>query len=311
MTDKSHKLAVVIPVYNEGPVIRNNLKQIMEILDKDNIKGHYLLVDDGSTDSTWPEILSIANEYENVAAIRFARNFGKEAALFAGLTGIDAQTYLIIDSDMQHPPRYVKEMIAMMKREQADIVNGIKLARGKEPLIYRLFANSFYRFMKMLTGLDMIDSSDFKLLDRRVVEELRNFEETRLFMRGLIAWVGFKQVNYEFEVDNRKVSKTRFSKKKLIRVALNSVLAHTSKPLYLTILIGITFFVISFALAIQTLYNFFKGFAVSGFTTVILLILLSGSMIMISLGIIGLYISRIYDEVKNRPPYIISESIGT
>lgn len=309
MNNKSHTLAVVIPIYNEGPTIRKNINQIKHLLNEDNIYCRFILVDDGSTDTTWLEITSLTNEHEDVSAIRFTRNFGKEAALFAGLTRIDAETYLIMDSDMQHPPRHIKDMIALMEREQADIVNGIKLARGKEPILHKLFANGFYRLLKMLTGLDMINSSDFKLLDRKVVNELRNFDETKLFMRGLLSWIGFKQVSFKFAVEDRKDSKTRFSKKKLIQVAFNSVLTHTSKPLYLTIFAGVAFFIVSFVLAIQTLYNFFNGFAVSGFTTVILLLLISGSMIMISLGIIGLYISRIYDEVKKRPSYIISESI--
>jgi len=302
-------LAVLIPLLNEESALKDNFRQINSAFAKDNIRCRYMLIDDGSSDNTWNEITALTGQYDNISAIRFARNFGKEAAIFAGLMRMDAGTYLIMDSDLQHHPRYVSEMLKLMAEENADIINGVKIGRGKEPLTYKIFAGWFYCLMKALTGLDLKDSSDFKLLNRRVVDELRRFGETRLFMRGLIAWVGYKQVDYEFELVNRVGRKSRFSKKRLIQMAFNSVLTHTSKPLYLTILFGFIFFMGSVVLAVQTLYNYFKGFSISGFTTVILLILLTGSMIMMSLGVIGLYLSRIYDEVKNRPAFIVSESI--
>lgn len=307
----NNNLAVIIPLFNEGSVLKDNFKQISNILKKENVSCSYLFVDDGSVDNTWDEISVIAKQHKNVSALRFARNFGKEAAIFAGLSRLNAATYLIMDSDLQHNPTHIREMLKLMKDESADIVNGVKIARGKESFAYRLFAGTFYYLMKIMTGLELKDSSDYKLLNRKVVDELRRFGETKLFIRGLVAWIGFKQVDYRFEIENRKIEKSRFSKRSLIQMAFNSVLAYTSKPLYLTIIFGVAFFLGSVILAFQTLYNYFKGFAISGFTTVILLLLLIGSMIMISLGIIGLYLSRIYDEVKKRPTYIVSESIRT
>jgi dolichol-phosphate mannosyltransferase len=303
-------LAVIIPVYNEGAVIQENFRRIRQVLAGDGLSCHFVLVDDGSSDGTWQEISLLANEFPEVSLLRFARNFGKEAAICAGLERVEARRYLIMDSDLQHPPRCVKEMLALMEREQADIVDGIKDKRGKESPCYRLLANSFYRLLKLLTGLELERSSDFKLLDRRVVDALRRFEESSLFFRGLVAWVGFKKVAYSFAVDGPGCRRSRFSTGKLIRLALSAILSYTSKPLYLTIISGLLFLLISAALGIQTLFNYFSGRAVSGFTTVILLLLFTGSMIMISLGFIGVYISRIYDEVKRRPRYIVSETAG-
>lgn len=304
------ELAVIIPVYNESALIQENFRRIRQVFAEDGLSCHFVLVDDGSSDGTWREISLLVNEFPEVSSLRFARNFGKEAAILAGLERVDARRYLIMDSDLQHPPRCVKEMLALMEREQADIVDGIKRKRGRESPGYRLLANSFYRLLKLLTGLDLDRSSDFKLLDRRVVGALRRFEESNLFFRGLVTWVGFKRVTYSFTVDGPGCRQSRFSTGKLIRLALSAILAYTSKPLYLTILSGLIFLFISAALGIQTLFNYFSGRAVSGFTTVILLLLFTGSMIMISLGIIGVYISRIYDEVKKRPRYIVSETAG-
>lgn len=310
MTDQLPELAVIIPVYNEGPFIAQNIAEIRRVIDQIGLRCRYLLIDDGSTDNTWAKLQELETQYRDLLAIRLSRNFGKEAAISAGLDHIDAALYLIMDSDLQHPPHYVKEMLNLMEKEQADIVNGVKSARSKENILYRCCAKRFYRLLRLLSGLELSDSSDFKLLNRRVVDALRRFDEKSLFFRGLVNWVGFKSVPFPFAVDERTNGDSRFSTRKLLRLAQHSTLAYSGKPLYLTILAGFFFLFISVVLAIQTLYNYLSGMALSGFTTVILLILFTGALILISLGIIGVYLSMIYDEIKNRPRYIISESIG-
>jgi polyisoprenyl-phosphate glycosyltransferase len=310
MTDQVREMAIIIPVYNEGPSISPNLAEIRRVLNETGINCCYLLVDDGSTDSTWTELQDLTLRYKDFSAVRLSRNFGKEAAISAGLDNIDADLYLIMDSDLQHPPHYVKDMLKLMEKEQADIVNGIKSARSKENIIYRHCAKKFYRLLRLLTGLDLTDSSDFKLLNRRVVDALRRFDEKSLFFRGLVNWVGFKSVSFPFTVDQRTNGTSRFTTGKLLKLAQHSTLAYSGKPLYLTILAGFTFLALAVILAIQTLYNYLSGMALSGFTTVILLILFTGALILISLGIIGVYLALIYDEIKSRPRYIISESTG-
>ncbi|NMA83944.1 MAG: glycosyltransferase family 2 protein [Epulopiscium sp.] len=302
-------LAVIIPVYNEAKAIQKNFDTISSTFLEDQISCKYIIVDDGSSDSTWIEICAITNKYPHVSAIRFARNFGKEMALCAGIDYIEADRYLIMDSDLQHPPKYVKDMITLMDTQKVNIVHGIKKTRGKEKPLYKLLANSFYKILKNTTDLQLENSSDFKLLDHQVANAIRQFQESNLFFRGIVDWVGFTSATYAFEVDERIYGTSSFSTFKLIKLAINSVLSYTSKPLYLTIFSGIIFFLFSILLGLQTLANYFLGHAVSGFSTVILLLLFIGSMIMLSLGIIGLYIARIYDEVKQRPRYIVSNHI--
>lgn len=300
-------LAIVIPVYNESDAINKNFAVIHDILKKSGIQCHYMLVDDGSSDQTWIEINSIKEQYPNVSAIRFARNFGKEMAICAGLDHIEGDRYLIMDSDLQHPPTCIKDMMRLMDKSGANIVDGVKQKRGKESFMYRCVAKRFYRFLKTITGLNMDNSSDFKLIDGRVVDSIRQFRESNLFFRGVVDWVGFQRVTYYFDVEERLEGETSFSTFKLIKLACNAILSHTSKPLYLTIIGGGIFLIFAVVLGVQTLINYFIGHAISGFSTVILLLLITGSMIMLSLGIIGIYISRIYDEVKQRPRYIVSE----
>ena len=303
------KLAVVIPVYNEEKALIPHIKTIYEILVNDGIEPAFMLVDDGSKDRTWQKILELQNEIPDLHAVRFARNFGKEMALCAGIDAIDADRYLIMDSDLQHPPRYIKAMMEIMDENGADIVEGVKESRGKESLKYKLLAKSFYHILTWATALDLDNSSDFKLMDRKVIDYLRTFTEKNVFFRGLVDFVGFKKVQFAFEVDDRDDGSSRFSTLRLMRLAFNAILSYTSKPLYITVGLGALFFLFAIVLGIQTLFNFFSGHAVSGFSTVILLNLLIGSLILFSLGIIGVYISRIYDEVKARPRYVISKKI--
>lgn len=303
-------LAILIPVYNEGVALEKNFTEIQRLLGADGIKAQYLLIDDGSKDDTWAVIEALSLAYDQVSGLRFSRNFGKEMALSAGVEAIDADLYVFMDSDLQHPPAYVKDMLALMASEEADIVAGVKATRGKESLKYKLVAKSFYRFLRQITGLDMDNSSDFKLVTRDVVEAMRGFHERNVFFRGIVHWVGFKTVEMPFEVEDRQEGTSHFSTFKLMGLASNAILSYTSRPLYLTIFSGMIFFIFAMILGVQTLYNYVVGYAVSGFSTVILLVLITGSMLMLSIGMIGLYVSRIYDEVKQRPRYIVQSVTG-
>lgn len=306
---ENKRLALIIPVYNEGKALISNFREIKRILEADEINCLFHFIDDGSKDDTWQVIESLAQSNANVSGIKFARNFGKEIALRAGIESIDADLYLTMDSDLQHPPRYIKTMIELMATSDADIIDGVKASRGKESFTHRFFAKSFYKVLKSITGLEMDNSSDFKLMNRQVIDNLREFHERNLFFRGVVSWVGFNVVTFEFDVDDRKEGASHFSFGKLVFLATSAILSYTSKPLYLTIISGVIFLVFAIIMGLQTLFNFFFGHAISGFSTVILLILITGSMIMLSLGIIGVYISRIYEEIKRRPRYIIEKKL--
>ncbi len=306
---KDKTLALIIPVYNEESALRSNFEAIKRILVDDGITAQFLFVDDGSRDDTWGVITALSDEDNSVKGIKFARNFGKEVALRAGIESIDADLYLTMDSDLQHPPRYIKDMLLLMEKEGADIIDGVKSNRGHETLKYKLIAKGFYKMLRTITGLEMDNSSDFKLMNHHVIETLRSFHERNLFFRGIVSWVGFKVVQMPFAVDDRKTGTSHFSFGRLVFLALNAILSYTSKPLYLTIFSGFLFLIFALVVGVQTIYNFFFGHAISGFSTVILLILITGSMIMLSLGIIGVYISRIYEEIKRRPRYIIDKKV--
>ena len=184
---KDKTLALIIPVYNEENALRTHFEAIKRVLAEDGIPAHFLFVDDGSMDNTWGVIEALAADDSHVKGIKFARNFGKEVALRAGIEAIDADLYLTMDSDLQHPPRYIKDMLLLMEKEGADIIDGVKSNRGQESLKYKVFAKGFYRTLKTITGLEMDNSSDFKLMNFHVIKQLRSFHERNLFFRGIVS----------------------------------------------------------------------------------------------------------------------------
>lgn len=299
-------LSIVIPVYNEGNAIYNNIKTVIGVLCENEIEHEVILVDDGSKDNTWEQLCFLRKDFEAVRALRLSRNFGKEAALCAGIEAVKGDACLIMDSDLQHPPRYIPEFYRLWQ-QGADVVDGVKKSRGKESAFSKVTAKLFYKLMHGFSGFDMHGASDFKLMSRKVIEAYNSLDEKNTFFRGMSAWLGFNRVELEFEVDERSEGKTKWSPLKLAKLALNAVTSFSSLPLYFVVWLGVAFLIAALALGIQTLVMYFTHQAVSGFTTVILLLLLTGSALMISLGIIGVYISKIYDEVKGRPRYIISE----
>lgn len=300
-----HGIAVILPVYNEEKAIYQHFAKIRQVLEADGLHCSFVLIDDGSKDNTYKELLKIAHEYSNVHTIKFSRNFGKEMALRAGIDEIDAEIYVTMDSDLQHPPEHIRPMIELLKSSGVSIVNGKKSSRGKEKGIYKFFAKSFYAVLKKTSGMDMGGGSDFKVMKRQVVDQLRRLGERNLFFRGVVDWVGFSSVDYFFEVAPRQHGSSRFSFGKLMRLAISAITGHTSRPLFLTLVAGFIFLIFALVIGIQTLINFFTGVAVSGFSTVIMLQLIIGALVLICLGLIGLYIARIYDEVKARPTYIV------
>lgn len=283
----------------------------MIFLNQQDIEHQFLLVDDGSKDQSYKEMCRLADDRPCVSVIRLSRNFGKEAALCAALENAGGDAVLVMDSDLQHPPKYIPEMVRLWKEEGYDVVEGVKADRGKESLGSKLAALFFYRAFRKTTGIDIGVASDFKLLDRSVVEAWKQLPERNTFFRGLSAWVGYKRYAMPFEVAPRAGGETKWTFKSLTRLAVNSITAYTSAPLFIVFWLGILMGIAAVVMAVQTLYMYFSHNAETGFSTVILLLLFIGSAIMISLSIIGLYIAKIYDEVKGRPRYIIKTKRGS
>ncbi len=300
-------LSVVIPAYNEEKNIPIAAKRITAVLDENDIDHELIFVNDGSADKTWEQICAESAKDSRVKGICFSRNFGKESAIFAGLKYAKGDAVVLIDCDMQHPPETIPQMYNIWKNNDVDIVEGKKASRGKENIFYKGFSKLFYGLIKRASGLDMTAASDFKLIDRKAVDALNEMPERLTFFRAMSSWVGFKTEYVYFDVANRVNGKSTWSVKSLFRYAINSITSFTSAPLHAVTVCGIIMLVIAIILAANTLYNKIAGNAMEGFTTVILLQLITSSIIIISLGIIGFYISKIYEEIKDRPRFIVRE----
>ncbi len=302
-------LSVVIPVYQEGNHIRHSIQMIDNVLNLHTIKHEFVIVDDGSKDNTWEQLLLLSTQLKNVNAIRFSRNFGKESALCAGLEYAKGDIIAVMDSDLQHPPELLPEMVRIWREEGYDVVEGVKNTRGKEKYFHKFCAQTFYQFIYKTSNIDLSNASDYKILDRKVVEAWKQMPEKTTFFRGMSAWVGFSRKQIGFDVKERVDGKSKWSVLRLFKLAVNAITSFTTVPLHFITILGTVLFFVSIGLGIQTLYMKLSGKALDGFTTVILLQLLIGSCIMISLGIIGIYLTKIYHEVKARPRYLISDCI--
>lgn len=299
-------LSIVLPAYNEEQNIANTARVLSGILEENKIEYELVFVSDGSKDKTFAEIQKAAQENSCIKGAQFSRNFGKEAGIFAGLELALGDAVIVMDCDLQHPPEVIPKMWKLWQ-EGAEIVEGIKSNRGKESIFYKLSAGLFYKIMSKLIKMDMNASSDFKLLDRKVVNVLLELPERNTFFRALSFWAGFHTVSIEYEVQERQFGTSKWSFFSLMKYAIANATSFSTLPLQLITIMGFISILFSIVLAIQTLVKYLFGTAVEGFTTVILLILIIGGFIMLSLGIIGHYIARIYEEVKGRPKYIISK----
>ena len=299
-------LSIVLPSYNEEQNIANTAKVLAELLEKDQIDYELVFVSDGSKDATYEEILKAAESNPRVKGAKFSRNFGKEACIFAGLRLTTGDAVIVMDCDLQHPPQVIPQMWKLWQ-EGYEVVEGVKTSRGKESLAHKLSAGLFYKIMSKLIKMDMNASSDYKLLDRKVVDVLLELPERNTFFRALTFWAGFHTTTVEYEVQERIYGTSKWSVISLMKYAITNATSFSTLPLQLVTVMGVISILFSVVLAIQTTVRYFMGNSVEGFTTVILLILIIGGFIMLSLGIIGHYIARIYEEVKGRPKYIISD----
>ncbi|WP_300799991.1 glycosyltransferase family 2 protein [uncultured Acetatifactor sp.] len=297
-------LSIVLPAYNEEQNIPNTVKVLTGMLTENAIDYELVFVSDGSRDATFARIQKAAAENPKVRGAEFSRNFGKEAAIFAGLSLAAGDAVVVMDCDLQHPPEVVLEMWKLW-RGGAEVVEGIKESRGRESLAHKLSAGLFYKVMSRLIKMDMNASSDFKLLDRKVVDVLLGLPERNTFFRALSFWAGFRREYVSYQVQERQFGESKWSTLSLMKYAVTNATSFSTLPLQLVTVMGMASILFSVVLFIQTFVKYLSGTAVEGFTTVILLILVIGGFLMLSLGIIGHYIARIYEEVKGRPKYII------
>lgn len=308
---KSPLISVVIPVFREAAQIPDLVASVRNHLNEAGARYELVLVDDGSPDDSWETVTAEAKRDANIRALRLSRNFGKESALCAGLEHARGDAVIVMDADGQHPPSLLPEMLSRWQSTDADIVEAVKIRRGRESISSKLGALLFYELLNKLSGFHFKGASDFKLMNRKAVNAWLEMPERNVFFRGMTVWMGFKTVQVPFEVVPRSAGQSAWSALKRLKLALVGITAFSSFPLHFVTLAGGIFFLVSIVLGVQTLYLKLAGRAVSGFATVILLELIIGSLLMISLGIIGEYLARIYEEVKRRPRYVVTESINS
>lgn len=301
-------LSVIIPAYNEMENINSAETIISNILEKELIKYEIIFVDDGSTDQTFDEIKNVKKSNGEIKGIRFSRNFGKEAAIQAGLKEAKGDCVAVLDCDLQHPPEVLIEMFQLWEQGY-EIIEGVKASRGKENIFHKLGSKFFYSSISRAMGFDMSTSSDFKLIDKRVAKIISELPERNLFFRALTYWVGFRTISVKYDVKERIHGITKWSPTKLFKYAIQNIISFTTAPLHIITTLGILLLLLFFGVGTEALISHIMGKSAEGVTTVILLLLLVGGSVMVSLGIIGLYVGEIYREVKKRPVYLVCERV--
>jgi polyisoprenyl-phosphate glycosyltransferase len=308
--DRPELLSVVVPAHNEARGIAHAVGVMVQTLASFGMELEIVVVDDGSRDGTFDRVRELAQHDPRIKGVRFTRNFGKEAALLAGLRLASGDAVVTIDSDLQHPPALVPAMIDAW-RNGAMVVDAVKRSRDNDGVLRRLRAGLFNSMLTRLGGISLHNASDFKLLDRVVVDAITQvLPEKQRFYRGLAGWVGYSHASIPFDVEERAEGQGKWTLLGLIDLATTATVSFTSAPLRIVTILGMLTLVFGFAVAGEALIGWFQGRAVSGFTTTIFTLLIVGSFIMISLGIIGEYIAKIYDEIKARPPYLVESMVG-
>jgi len=300
----------VVPAHNEALGIVRAVGAMLQALASCGMWLEIIVVDDGSRDETFELVKDLSRKDARLKGLRLSRNFGKEAALLAGLRAASGDAMVTIDSDLQHPPALILEMIDAW-RNGAMVVDAEKRGRKNDGAVARLASTLFHSFLSRLGGINLRNSSDFKLLDRSVVVAItRGLPERQRFYRGLAEWVGYPHASIPFDVGARVEGRRKWTLWKLMDLAVTATVAFTSAPLRIVTFLGLFTLVFGFAVGVEALTTWLQGRAVSGITTIIITILIVGSVIMISLGIIGEYIAKIYDEIKARPAYLVERAVG-
>jgi len=310
MSARPPVFSVVLPAFEEEAGIDRALDAVTGVLEELGEPFEIVVVDDGSQDGTFARVRARARTDPRIRGLRFSRNYGKEAALWAGLALARGQAVITMDADLQHPPALIPEM-ARAWQAGAKVVHARKRARPADRLFRRWRARLFNALASWLVGIDLSGASDFKLLDREVARVLAfHFPERRRFYRGLAAWVGYPSATVEFDVPPRAEGESHWRLAGLLDLALTAVVSFTSAPLRIVTVLGFFTLLLAVVLAIDTLWSWAAGRAVSGFATIVMTLLVIGSSVMISLGVIGEYLGRIYEEVKRRPPWLPLEAVG-
>ncbi|KPN83288.1 putative bactoprenol glucosyl transferase-like protein [Apilactobacillus kunkeei] len=305
MPNKTNKISIVLPVYNEEAGIKNTIEVLENFVECQIETYEIIFVDDGSVDSSVDIIRHAQSQYENIRLVEFSRNFGHQLAITAGIRYAKGDAVVVMDADLQDPPSVIPNMIEKWQ-EGFDVVYGKRLIREGESFFKRFSAKAFYRVMRKVANVDIpLDTGDFRLMDRKVVDALSKLNEPEPFVRGLVSWVGFKQTAVTYERQERNAGVTKYPLTKMIRLASDGITSFSEIPLKI---VNYTGFISIIAGIIYGLITIFTG--ISTLTFAISLMCVLSGMIMLALGIIGDYLYRTFDASKHRPQYVVSNSYG-
>jgi dolichol-phosphate mannosyltransferase len=309
-TGQSGFVSLVVPLFDEQEVVDLLIPALVEQVTPTGHAFEIICIDDGSKDGTLSRLYRHADVDQRVKVISLSRNFGKEAAMAAGLNVARGDAVLFLDADLQHPPELIPKMLELWQSGY-DVVNGVKEQRARESWVYRLFAGLFNQLMGGAADADFHGASDYKLLDQQVASVLRELPETRRFFRGLVAWSGFRTVQVPFTVHQRAAGKTKWSWLSLLRYSTRNLLAFSEMPLRAIAAVGFGTLIFSALLALWQVFRFVTGNTLSGFTTVILLQLFLDGLLLSGVGIVAVYLAEMYAEIKQRPLFVIRKPRGT
>lgn len=302
-------LSLIIPVYNESATITRFLTSVKQVIKPLVDLFEIVVIDDGSVDATWSILTAARIDIQELRCYRLSRNFGKDAAMSAGIELARGHLCLVMDGDFEHPPELIKDMLKAYQTSGANVVNAVKTRARTEKYSDRFLAHQFYRLFRWLSGYDLAGHTDFKLFDQPARDAWLRLQERGVFFRGLMAWVGYKQTHVPFTVPDIPSRSTRWSRPQLIALALRSLTSFSTLPLQIVTALGLLNLLFAVPLGLQTLYQWWSGRAVEGFTTIICLQLLQSSITMLALGMLGLYLAKVSEEVKRRPRFLISEEM--
>jgi dolichol-phosphate mannosyltransferase len=306
-------LCVIVPCYNEEAVIDVTYHRIKTVLAGLNLTGHILFVNDGSKDRTEELLRTIAEQDKSVRLINFSRNFGHQKAVTAGIHNCNSDCAVIIDADLQDPPELIPELLAKMEEEQANVVYCVRKKRVGENKFKLWSAKLFYRTLNNMSEVNFpLDTGDFRLIDSRIIEEFKRFKEKGKYIRGLISWIGFKQVPFYYERSARYAGETKYPLKKMFSFASTALVYFSKKPLQIAITLGFLAVFLGIAMALWYLFGKIFGYtnAESGWTSIMIATIFFGGIQLLTIGVLGQYIGILFDEVKERPEYIIDEIIN-
>jgi len=306
-------IAIIVPCFNEEEVIQESYRRLKDVVETLPYPGEIIFVNDGSTDKTYEILTAIAAADENVKVLSFSRNFGHQKAVTAGINHCTADMAVIIDADLQDPPEHIPAMIKTMEDNNAQVVYCVRQSRKGEKKSKAWSAKLFYRLLNLFSEIKLpVDAGDFRLIDKSVIQEFNRMHERGKYVRGLISWTGFRQVPYYYEREPRYAGETKYSVSKMIRLAITSILYFSKKPLMLATALGFVSVLIALVYGLWAILGRIFGFtnADPGWTSLVVLIIFFGGIQLLTIGIMGAYIGNLFDEIKNRPEYIIDKKIN-